>query len=86
MRKEYTGGSEFYRPCTIWKTGNTQNYNSVAIFVEYFPPQEVMIEAIQRAKVFYIDTDKIYNEHKAHKNSNIPKEIEIIGYSFVDSE
>lgn len=84
--QEDTEGSEFYRPCTIWQTGNSKEYNSVAIFVEEFPPQEVIEEAIQRAKDFCSDLEKTYEQHHAHKNSNIPKEIKITGYSFVDSE
>lgn len=84
--QEDTEGSEFYRPCTTWQTGNSKEYKSVAIFVEEFPPQEVMNELLQRAKLFCADTDKIYAEHKAHKSSNIPKEINVTGYSFVDSE
>jgi len=84
--QEDTEGSEFYRPCTIWTTGNTQDYNSVAIFVEEFPPQEVMNELLQRAKYFCEDIDKIYAEHNAYKNNNIPKVIKITDYSFVDSE
>lgn len=84
--QEDTGGSEFYRPCTIWKTGNSKDYKSVAIFVEEFPPQEVMDEAIQRAKAFGADTDKVFNDHQACKNNNIPKVVEITGYRFVKSE
>lgn len=84
--QENTEGSEFYRPCTIWQTGNSKEYNSVAIFVEQFPPQEVIDEALQRAKVFCADTEKVYNDHEVYINRNMPKQIEIIGYSFVESE
>lgn len=84
--QEDTEGSEFYRPCTIWKTGETNFYGSVAIFVEEIPPQEVLDEMIKEAKIFCRDTDFVYRYYAANKNPNIPKEINVLGYSVLDSE
>lgn len=79
-------GSEFYRPCTIWKTNDTNNSHSVAIFVDDFPPQEVVDEMLERAKHFLNDTDHIYKMHGVYKSPNIAKEIEILSYNFVESK
>ena len=84
--QEDSEGSEFYRPCTIWKTGESNDYHSVAIFVDEFPPQEVIDEMLERAKEFCNDTDYTYKKHEAYKNPNIPKKIDILSYSFVESE
>lgn len=84
--QEDTEGSEFYRPCTIWKTNNSKDYQSVAIFVEQFPSQEVIDEMLERAKYFCNDTDHIYEVHGVCKNPNIPKKIDIMSYNFLSSE
>lgn len=84
--QEDTEGSEFYRPCTSWKTDEKNFYGSVAIFVEEVPPQEVLDEMINAAQKFLKDTESTYQFYKTYKNNNIPKEINVLGYSVLDSE
>ena len=55
-------GSEFFRPCTIWRAAplpgqrpDRAPYSSVAIFVESFPEGHVLEELLERAERFCSD-------------------------------
>lgn len=60
--QENDEGSEFYRPCTIWRAvplpgqrPDRTPYSSVAIFVEEFPKGPVLEELLERAERFCSD-------------------------------
>ena len=77
--QETEDGSEFFRPCTIMMTPedgkgkNNLNYNSVAIFVESFPNDEIIEELMTRAKVFCENKQKIYDEANYFKTNESNK-------------
>ena len=89
--QESEEGSEFMRPCTLWQTEDIDKnkktaYFSVAIFVENFPPQEVLNEMIDRAKSFCNDPAKIYTDNGLLINNYIQNNLNLTGYRFLDPQ
>lgn len=101
--QEGSQGSEVYTPCTIWPSedinhigekvepsnNRSPGYYSVAIFVEEFPPQEVLEEMMQRAKYFCENTKTLYSaEHHINSQATLgkAKNIEVTGVRFITPE
>ena len=95
--QESEDGSEFYRPCSIWPTEGISylgepvkpgeriapGYFSVAIFVEEFPPEEVLQEMLERLKVFSKNPEQLYIDNGFHKKLD-SQELTITGYRLIE--
>lgn len=95
-------GSEFFRPCSIFITPGINNlgktveegkearppaYFSVAIFVEDFPPPEVLEEMMQRAKKFCENPSAIYQDISYKKSYfDVPCNLQMTGIRLVEPE
>ena len=98
--QEDTEGSEYYVPWTRWTTEGINNFGkkvppggnphplawfSVAIFVEEFPPEQVINELISRATHYFNNPAQVYEEHKLKTPHNLEnKKIMFTGYRLIE--